>query len=143
MEDLYKVRLRPLLPALRTDAQAGGVPVILRELRPLLHLNAMTVTGQTLGDALDHYPPSFPQSIVRPMSDPLAANSSLVVLRGNLAPDGCVLKQSAMSPSLKQHHGRACVFKNANDMMARIDDPNLPVEASSVYVNSRHSWTSG
>jgi dihydroxy-acid dehydratase len=72
------------------------------------------------------------QSIVRPFSDPIVPGASLVVLRGNLAPDGAVLKQSAMSAHLKKHRGRAVVFKDADDMLARIDDPNLDVDAESV-----------
>jgi len=94
----------------------------------------MTITGRTLGEELDTYPPPFKQLIVRPLSDPIAANASLVVLRGNLAPDGAVLKQSAMSAHLKSHRGRAVVFADADDMLARIDDPNLDVDPSSMYV---------
>lgn len=119
MEDFYK---------------AGGVPTLLHELRPLLHLDAMTVTGKTLGAELDVYTPPFLQDIVRPLSDPLAPNSSLVVLQGNIAPSGCVLKQSAMAPALKHHRGPAIVFKNSDDMLARIDDPDLRVTADSVCV---------
>lgn len=119
MEDLYK---------------AGGVPTLLRELGDLLHLDAMTITGSPLGAELDAYPASFPQDIVRPRSNPLAASASLVVLRGNLAPLGAVLKQSAMSPALKKHRGRAVVFKDADDLMARVDDPDLDVAPDSVLV---------
>ncbi|KAL1404832.1 hypothetical protein Q8F55_008442 [Vanrija albida] len=119
MEDFYK---------------AGGVPTLLRELGDLLHLDAMTITGKTLGAELEAYPSSFPQDIVRPRSNPLAPSASLVVLRGNLAPLGAVLKQSAMSPALKKHRGRAVVFRDADDLMARIDDPDLDVAADSVLV---------
>ena len=133
MEDLYKV-LSTWLPPHRTstDVQAGGVPVILRQLASVLHLDALTVTGRTLGAELERFPSSFKQSIVRPFQDPLAESSSLVVLRGNLAPEGCILKQSAMASHLKRHEGVACVFKDLEDMIARIDDPDLPVDASSV-----------
>lgn len=117
MEDFYK---------------AGGVPVLLKQLAPLLHLDAVTITGRTLGEELAMLPTPFDQSIVRPLSDPLVPNSSLVVLQGNLAPSGCILKQSAMSASLKRHRGKAVVFKDADDMLARIDDPNLEVEPGSV-----------
>jgi dihydroxy-acid dehydratase len=112
--------------------RAGGVPTLLHELRPLLHLDARTVTGRSLGEELDTYPPPFMQSIVRPFADPIVAAASLVVLRGNLAPDGAVLKQSAMSAHLKKHRGRAVVFKDADDMLARIDDPDLPVDSTSM-----------
>ena len=117
MEDLYK---------------AGGVPVILRTLAPLLHLDILTVTGKTLGKELDSLPPPFEQSIVRPLSDPLAKSSSLVVLKGNLAPEGCILKQSAMDKALKSHEGTAVVFGDMDDLVKRIDDPALEVEVSSV-----------
>jgi dihydroxy-acid dehydratase len=106
--------------------------VVLNELRPLLHLDAMTVTGRTLGEELDRLPTRFSQTIVRPLADPLKPNAALVVLRGNLAPLGCILKQSAMSPKLKKHTGRAMVFHNMKDLTERIDDPNLEVDESSV-----------
>ena len=141
LDDIDRIgRATPLLVDLKPSGQnymedlynAGGVPVILRELRPFLHLDAMTVTGKTLGDELDLQPAPFPQTIVRRLSDPLAPDSSLVTLRGNLAPDGCVLKQSAMDPNLRQHEGTACVFANQDDLIKRIDDPDLAVDASSV-----------
>ena len=111
--------------------QAGGVPTILNELRPLLHLDAMTITGRTLDEELATHI-TFPQKIVRPVSDPLYPHSPLVVLRGNLAPDGCVLKASAMGQRLRRHRGRAVVFADVEDLMKRIDDPNLDVDEDSV-----------
>lgn len=92
----------------------------------------MTITGQTLGQALDAYPSSFPQNIVRQLDDPLYPSASLIILKGNLSPHGCVLKQSAMSSTLRKHRGRAVVFKSAADLMNRIDDPQLDVTADSV-----------
>lgn len=89
------------------------------------------MTGQTLGAALDSHNP-FAQDIVRPFADPLYPAAALVVLRGNLAPDGAVLKASAMAPHLKTHRGRACVFSSADDMLARIDDPDLEVDKDSM-----------
>lgn len=106
--------------------------MVLNELRHLLHLDAMTVTGRTLGEELDRLPAGFPQSIVRPFADPLKPNSALVVLQGNLAPLGCIMKQSAMSPKLRKHTGRAVVFKNMKDLVERIDDPDLDVDETSV-----------
>lgn len=108
------------------------MPTLLQALRPLLHLDARTITGETLGEALDKCPSPFAQDIVRPLDNPLYPAASLVVLAGNLAPDGCVLKQSAMASSLRQHSGPAVVFKDADDLMDRIDDPDLPVTADSV-----------
>lgn len=117
---------------------AGGMPALLHVLRPLLHLSALTITGQTLGEVLDAAQSkrvSFPQSIIRPLSDPLYPSASLVVLRGNLAPDGAVMKASASKyRSLLSHTGKAVVFENSADLARRIDDPELPVTKDSVLV---------
>lgn len=117
---------------------AGGMLRLLHELRPLLHLSAMTITGQTLGEVLDASQskrPSFAQKIIRPLSDPLFPSSSLVVLHGNLAPDGAVTKASASKyRSLLSHTGPAVVFENSADLAQRIDDPNLAVTKDSVLV---------
>jgi len=117
---------------------AGGMLGLLHTLRPLLHLSAMTITGQTLGELLDASPfRIFPFSteIIRPLSNPLYAASSLVVLYGNLAPKGAIIKASASkNHNLLQHSGPAVVFKNSNDLALRIDDPNLPVTRDSILV---------
>lgn len=111
---------------------------LLHTLRPLLHLQAMTITGQTLGELLDASPfRTFPFSseIIRPLSDPLYPASSLVVLRGNIAPNGAVMKASASKDRrLLQHSGPAVVFKNSADLADRIDDPDLDVTKDSVLV---------
>ena len=119
--------------------QAGGMVALLHTLRPLLHLSARTITGQTLGEVLDESGPFRPFSlssqIIRPLSDPLYAHSSLVVLHGNLAPDGAVLKASASKDrGLLAHSGPAVVFENSEDLALRIDSPDLPVTAASVLV---------
>ncbi|KAJ9295373.1 hypothetical protein DTO271G3_6196 [Paecilomyces variotii] len=117
---------------------AGGMLALLHQLRPLLHLSAMTISGQTLGEVLDASPfRSFPysQQLIRPLSDPLYPSSSLVVLYGNIAPNGAVMKASASKDrALLSHSGPAVVFKNSADLAARIDDPNLPVTKDSVLV---------
>jgi dihydroxy-acid dehydratase len=117
---------------------AGGMLALLHTLRPLLHLQAMTITGQTLGELLDASPfRTFPFSgeIIRPLSNPLYPNSSLVVLRGNLAQKGAVVKASASKDRrLLQHSGPAVVFKNSADLAQRIDDPGLPATKDSVLV---------
>ena len=107
---------------------AGGLEVVLQELKPLLNLEAQTVTGQTLGQWLagDYRWPDW-QSIIRPANDPLQAQGALVALKGNLAPDGAILKRSAASPHLLNKTGRAVVFTSLSDMAARVDDPNLDV----------------
>jgi dihydroxy-acid dehydratase len=117
---------------------AGGMLGLLHTLRPLLHLSAITITGQTLGELLDASPfRTFPFSseIIRPLTNPLYPASSLVVLRGNLAPGGAVMKASASKDrSLLKHSGPAVVFKNTADLALRIDDPELPVTKDSVLV---------
>ncbi|KAJ9376462.1 hypothetical protein DTO063F5_8797 [Paecilomyces variotii] len=117
---------------------AGGMLALLHQLRPLLHLSAMTISGQTLGEVLDASPfRSFPysQQLIRPLSDPLYPLSSLVVLYGNIAPNGAVMKASASKDrALLSHSGPAVVFKNSADLAARIDDPALAVTKDSVLV---------
>lgn len=117
---------------------AGGMRALLHSLRPLLHLSALTITGQTLGQLLDADPfRPFASSrlIIRPLSDPLFTASALVVLRGNIAPDGAVIKVSASKDrSLLSHTGPAVVFENAADLASRIDDAALPVSRDSVLV---------
>ncbi|MEY4939962.1 MAG: hypothetical protein RIQ93_1697, partial [Verrucomicrobiota bacterium] len=116
---------------------AGGLRAVLRELRPLLHLGALTVTGRTLGEELDLGPPAFAQEIVRPRGQPIFAAGGIAVLRGNLAPGGAIIKQSAASAHLLEHEGRAVVFENAADLAARIDDPALDVAADDILVLKR------
>lgn len=117
---------------------AGGMLGLLHTLRPLLHLSAMTITGQTLGELLDASPfrsLSFSSQIIRSLDDPLYPHSSLVVLRGNLASNGAVMKASATKdPRLLQHSGPAVVFKNSADLAERLDNPNLPITKDSVLV---------
>ena len=117
---------------------AGGMLALMHTLRPLLHLSAMTITGQTLGEVLDATPfRTFPFStqIIRPLSNALYSDSSLVVLRGNIAPNGAVMKASASKDrKLLQHSGPAVVFKNSADLALRIDDPDLQVTKDSVLV---------
>ncbi len=119
MEDLHK---------------AGGLTTVLRELRPLLHLDALTVTGRTLGEELDAAPASFAQDVVRPLHQPIFPQGGIAVLRGNLAPGGAIIKQSAANPELMEHEARAVVFENAEDLARRIDDPELDVQADDVLV---------
>ncbi|KAJ5349354.1 hypothetical protein N7541_007081 [Penicillium brevicompactum] len=117
---------------------AGGMVALLHTLRPLLHLSAMTISGVTLGEVLDKTPfRTFPysQEIIRPLTTPLYPASSLVVLRGNLAPGGAIIKASASKDRrLLCHTGPAVVFKNSADLALRIDDPDLKVTKDSVLV---------
>lgn len=117
---------------------AGGMLALMHTLRPLLYLNAQTYTGQTLGELLDQTAfQAFDCSrqIVRPLDNPLHPSSSLVVLHGNLAPQGAVMKASAAkNMRLLEHVGKACVFKNSNDLANRIDSEDLDVTPDSVLV---------
>ncbi|NBS94588.1 MAG: dihydroxy-acid dehydratase, partial [Betaproteobacteria bacterium] len=95
---------------------AGGMATLLRELKPLLHLEALTVTGRTLGEEIERAGPGFAQRIVRPLADPIYPQGGIAVLRGNLAPEGAIIKQSAADPNLMEHEGRAVVFENLEDL---------------------------
>ena len=117
--------------------RAGGLMTLLRELRPLLHLDAMTVNGRSLGENLDASPEPWAQEVVRPFADPLYPEGSMAFLRGNLAPNGAIIKQSAASQTLMQHEGRAVVFHDAEDLARRIDDPDLDVGPEDVLVLQR------
>jgi dihydroxy-acid dehydratase len=117
--------------------RAGGMTTVLRELRPLLHLRAMTVTGRTLGDEIDAAPPPFAQDVVRSLGEPIYRQGGIAVLRGNLAPRGAIIKQSAASANLMEHEGRAVVFDSLDDLASRIDDPALDVAPEDVLVLKR------
>jgi dihydroxy-acid dehydratase len=106
---------------------AGGVGAVLRELRPLLYLDCMTVTGKTLGQRLEQEPAWVDRSVVRKFDEPLAKQGGLVALFGSLAPNGAILKRSAADPALFEKEGRAVVFDSLDDLAARIDDAALDV----------------
>jgi len=113
---------------------AGGMPRLLRELADLLDLNARTVSGGTLADTMNTPTDTHAQTVIRPRDAPLNAGGSMAVLRGNLAPRGAIIKQSAASPKLMQHTGRAVVFDSLEDLADRIDDEALDVTADDVLV---------
>jgi dihydroxy-acid dehydratase len=107
---------------------AGGVGAVLRELKPLLHLDCMTVTGETLGERLVHEAGAWvDRAVVRSLAEPLAKEGGLVALFGSLAPNGAILKRSAADPKLFEKEGRAVVFSSLDDLAARVDDPALEV----------------
>jgi dihydroxy-acid dehydratase len=107
---------------------AGGIGAVLRELKPLLNLDCMTVTGETLGERLAHEEGAWvDRAVVRPLAEPLEKLGGLVALFGSLAPNGAILKRSAADPALFEKEGRAVVFGSLDDMAARVDDPALDV----------------
>lgn len=112
---------------------AGGVPALMARIADLLDLDAMTVTGETVGaNLLDAI--VFDDEVIRPRTEPLTGQGGIAVLRGNLAPEGAVIKPSAASPTLMHHRGRAVAFDDIDDYKARIDDPDLDIDASCVMV---------
>jgi len=112
---------------------AGGLPALLAEIRDLLQLDCLTVTGRPLGDSLASAR-SFDRDVIRPRSEPLRESGALAIVRGNLAPSGAVIKTSAASASLLKHRGPAVVFESYDDMLARVNDPALAVDRNSVLV---------
>jgi dihydroxy-acid dehydratase len=112
---------------------AGGLRALLSELKDLLALDCRTVSGQTLGEALQGAR-IHDEEVIRKRANPLKASGGLVVLRGNLAPNGAVIKAAAASPGLLKHVGRAVVFEDYNDMAARIDGEELQADADCVLV---------
>jgi dihydroxy-acid dehydratase len=113
---------------------AGGLATLLRELAPMLNLDARTVTGRTLGEELAGAPAPFAQQVVRTRDNPLHPQGAIAVLRGNLAADHAIIKQSAADPALMEHEGRAVVFENVGDLVARIDRDDLDVEPDDILV---------
>src|ERR671911_223422 len=108
---------------------AGGVGAVLRELKPLLHLDCMTVAGITLEEVLQKLPPWVDRAVVREFGNPISPVGGLVGLFGSLAPNGAILKRSAADPTLFEKEGRAVVFSSLDDLSARVDDPDLDIKA--------------
>jgi dihydroxy-acid dehydratase len=113
---------------------AGGMATLLRELKPLLKLDALTVTGRTLGQEIENAGPGFAQDVVRSRANPIYPQGGIAVLQGNLAPGGAIIKQSAADAKLMEHEGRAVVFENIEDLANRIDSADLDVTAQDILV---------
>ena len=119
---------------------AGGMGALLRELKPLLHLDCMTVTGETLGDRLSNESETWDgeiwadRAIVAMRAEPIEPTGGLIALFGNLAPKGAIFKRAAADTKLFEHEGRAVVFSSLADLAARIDDPALDVTPQDVLV---------
>jgi len=112
---------------------AGGLRALLREIRELMHLDRVTVSGKTLGENIEGAK-ACNTEVIRPLDNPVAPQGGTAILYGNLAPNGAVIKPTAAEKRLWQHTGPAVVFKDYNDMAARVDDESLPVDEDSVLV---------
>lgn len=123
------VDLKPTGPHYMEDLfAAGGIGAVLRELKPLLHLDCLTVTGETLGERLAAGEDAFvDRAVIRPLAEPLQPQGGIVALFGSLAPKGAILKRSAADAKLFEREGRAVVFTSLEDLAARMDDPALDV----------------
>jgi dihydroxy-acid dehydratase len=130
----FLVNLKPSGQYLMEDLfYAGGIPALMREIADLLHLDALTVTGKTVGHNIAAAE-VHNRDVIRSRAEALNAEGGIAILRGNLAPNGAVIKQTAASPHLLKHHGRALVFASRDELLSRIDDPDLDVDADSVLV---------
>jgi L-arabonate dehydrase len=133
----FLLNLRPSGKYLMEDFfYAGGLPVVLKELLPLLHGGVPTVNGRTLADNVAETR-GWNEDVIRPLAMPLAAEGGLAILTGNLCPGGAVIKVSAASAHLLTHRGRAVVFEDHADLHQRVDDPALPIDETSVLVLKR------
>ena len=112
---------------------AGGLPALMNTLRAHLHLDALTVNGRSLGENTEGAE-TYNVDVIRPLADPIYAEGALAVLRGNIAPDGVVIKPSACAPHLLQHTGRALVFDDYPALKKAVDDPDLDVTGDDVLV---------
>jgi dihydroxy-acid dehydratase len=135
-------RRTPLLADVRPSGKqlveqlfhAGGIPALMKELEPLLALDAPTISGATVGENLAKVRPSTDRSVIATLAEPVKPAEGMVVVRGSLAPGGAVIKVSAADTSLLSHRGPAVVFDGMDDLLARIDDPDLEVTADSVLI---------
>src|SRR5688572_23643121 len=129
------VDLKPTGQYYMSDLYAArGVGAVRREMKPLLHLDCMTVAGITLGEALDRQSPWVDRNVVKTLKEPLSMQGGLVALFGSLAPNGAILKRSAADPKLFEREGRAVVFSSLDDLAARVDDPALDISADDFMV---------
>jgi dihydroxy-acid dehydratase len=113
---------------------AGGIGAVLRELKPLLHLDCLTVSGQTLGERVSGDHAYVDHAVIHPLGEPLQSKGGLVALFGTLAPQGAILKRAAANPNLFDKEGRAVVFQSLEDLAARIDDDSLDVSPDDFLV---------
>jgi L-arabonate dehydrase len=142
LEDFDKIGSKiPLLVNLKPSGKylmedfyyAGGLPVVIDELKKHLHTDAITVNGKTIGDNNTN-PPCYNRDVIASLDQPLQPEAGIVVLKGNLCENGAVIKPSAVSKELMKHRGRAVVFETMDDYHARIDDPKLDIDETCVIV---------
>jgi L-arabonate dehydrase len=112
---------------------AGGVPAVMNEIRDLLYLDALTVTGRSIGHNIEGAP-CYNRDVIKSVDQPFKENAGIAVLKGNLAPDGAVIKPCAASAPLLKHRGRAVVFESIEDLRERLDDPRLAIDEHCVMV---------
>ncbi|HTR58805.1 MAG TPA: IlvD/Edd family dehydratase [Casimicrobiaceae bacterium] len=122
---------------------AGGMSAVLHELKPMLHLDCITVTGETLAQRLAAPPDWIDREVIRTLERPFHASGGLVALFGTLAPNGAILKRAAASANLFERSGRAVVFASPSDLAARVDDPSLDVREDDFLVMQHSGPTSG
>jgi dihydroxy-acid dehydratase len=128
------VNLQPSGQYLMEDFHyAGGLPAVMREIQHLLHRDAPTVNGKTLGENIQDAP-CYNREVIKPFKEPLKESAGIAVLKGNLAPNGAVIKPSAASAHLLQHRGRAVVFESIEDLHDRLDDEELDIDENCVMV---------
>nr|WP_294556722.1 dihydroxy-acid dehydratase [uncultured Rhodopila sp.] len=129
------VDLKPVGEGYMEDFHAaGGVGAVLRELRPLLHLDTIDIEGRTLAERLEAPLDWVDRTVIRPFGDPVSPVGGLIALAGTLAPDGAIFKRAAATPGLFETEGRAVVFTGLEDLARRIDDPELDVKPGDVLV---------
>jgi L-arabonate dehydrase len=128
------VNLQPSGEHLMEDfCYAGGLPAVMKEIAPTLHLNAVTANGKTVGENIKDAQ-NFDPRVIKTVDKPFKAKAGIAILRGNLAPRGAVIKPSAATPALMQHTGRAVVFEDSDDFHKRIDDESLDVDETCILV---------
>lgn len=113
---------------------AGGLPVIINELKSVLHMDALTVSGKTHKENIEGFCNCYNREVIFPFNDPIIEEAGIVVVKGNLAANGAVIKPSAATPNLMKHRGRAVVFENIEDYHDRVDDPGLDIDETCVMV---------
>lgn len=113
---------------------AGGLPAVLAELKDVLDMNAITVTGKGHGENIEKICACYNREVISSYEEPLIPEAGIAVLKGNLCENGAVIKPSAATPALMQHRGRAVVFENIEDYHARVDDPALDIDETCIMV---------